>query len=436
MLTIDDSDVRRTHDVVIGMELSALPTELIHTISGHLDLRDHLLLCRTNSRMHAVCVEWIYRVLDFKTSVQLLRCCKTILCRPEAAILVWQMKIHCFPSYALKSFYNTFRSATTRMENLQVISISSPALFHSISDVAFPRLIACVIPLLWDSHCYSFLRRNHTIESAVVVAPVQGNGSLSKLLSDFSNIQPIRMPKLQHFDGPEIAACTVVPGAPVSRLTIWWGRKPAMEFSRGLAAAAASEVELRELTNVIRFWDPTLLRGIVKHTPRIQVLIIRSSTFTGLTPEKENFLSALDDILPSLTCLTNLIVLDGTPFHLDRIGEALESEFDRVRQWGAICPTLTHICVSNGWLRTVNVWLPVKCFTSDPESGECLRWLIKKIAISPELPVGYEAVAHYFAGVDGMQALGDAVSCGEDIPAFQILRKEGGGGVIVFSSDP
>ncbi|KAF7377930.1 hypothetical protein MSAN_00216900 [Mycena sanguinolenta] len=235
------------------------------------------------------------------------------------------------------------------------------------------------------------------------------------------------MPKLQHFDGPEIAVCTVVPGSPVSRLTIWWSRNPSMEYSRGSTAAASSEAELRELTNMILCWDPALLRGIVKHTPRIQVLIIWSSIFTGLTPEKEGFLSAMDVVLPSLACHAKLIVLDNTPFHLDRISNALESEFDRVRRWGDICPTLTQIAISTAWLCTINVWIPIKCFTNEPDSDECIRWFIKKIATSPELSVGYRAAGPYFAGVHGMQALRDAVSRGEPMPAFEVLRKEGGG---------
>ncbi|KAF7377935.1 hypothetical protein MSAN_00217400 [Mycena sanguinolenta] len=367
---------------------------------------------------------------------KLLQCCKTIIARPEAAISVWKLEINCFPSCALKNFYITFRSAMAKMGNLQAISMGSPDLFHSISDMVFPRLIDCTIPLLLDS--YSFLSRNPTIESAAVVALDQGNGSLFKLFNDFSSIQPIHMPKLQHFDGPEIAACTVVPGSPVSRLMIRWDRNPAMEFSRGLTAAASSEAELRELMNIIHFWDPVLLKAIVKHTPRIQFLVIKSSTFTGLTPEKEDFLSAMDNILPFLTSLAKLLVSDDTPSRLDRIGDKLESQFDRVRRWGDGCPTLTHIGVPTPWRRVgrvVNVWAPVKCFTDDPKLEECLRWFIKKVAISPQLSAGYRRLARHFAGVDGMQVLNDAVKRGEVMPDFEILRKDGGGTVISFPSD-
>ncbi|KAF7377897.1 hypothetical protein MSAN_00213400 [Mycena sanguinolenta] len=412
------------------MSLSELPTELTRTIAGHLELRDQLVLCRTNSRMQAICVQWIYRILILDDLVQFIRCCETIIGRPEAALSVWELKSHCLPSYALKSFYTTLRSATTKMENLRVITIDSLHLFRSIADVVFPQLTDCNIPLLLDSaDSYSFLRRNPTIESIVIIT-IQSGQFIS---NNIYHIQPVHMPKLRRFVGPEIAACAVVPGSPLSTLTILWGPRPAMGYSRGLTAAASSTADLCELNHIITSWDPVLLQAIAEYTPRIECLNIQGFSLPG-TPEKEDFLSAMDTTLRSLTCLAQLIVSDNTIF--DRIADVLEAEFNRVRRWGDICPTLERVCLSGPWARWEGLWLPGKCCTNEPESIECLKWLIKKIVTSPELPSLYRTLGNAFAGVVGMKVLEEAVKRGEAVPAFDILRTEGGDTVISFPSDP
>ncbi|KAF7377880.1 hypothetical protein MSAN_00211600 [Mycena sanguinolenta] len=415
------------------MELSMLPTELIHTISGHLELPDQLFLCRTNHRLYAICVKWIYRVLDLKSPVQLLRCCKTIIARPEAAVSVLEFKIDCFPRYTLKSFHTTLQSAAIRMENLRVIAIYSRRLFPSIADMVFPRLTGCNIPLLLDSaSSYSFLRRNPTIESTIIIPALD-----QSIQNHLHHIQPVHMPKLRHFLGPEIAACAVVPGSPLSTLRILWLSKPPMGYSRGLGAVASSTAEPRELTNVILSWDPALLRAIAMHTPRIECLNIRGQYLSGLTTEKKDFLSAMDATLRSLTCLKDLVIFDDTPF--DRVADELESEFDRVRRWGDICPSLMRVTITDGftaWKRFYEIWVPWDCFATDLESVECLKWFITKTVVSPELPSFYRILADNFAGVAGMRVLEEAVERGEAVPAFDILPTEGGGTVISFPSNP
>ncbi|KAF7377927.1 hypothetical protein MSAN_00216600 [Mycena sanguinolenta] len=417
------------------MKLAALPTELIDAISEHLELRDQLLLCRTSCHMHAICVKWIYRVLDFENHIQLLRCCKAIITRPQAAMSVREFKIpnlRC-PTYALKSFFTIFRSAATRMQNLRSIDIRSPELFRTISDVVFPCLVDCIIPLALDS--YSFLRRNPTIEYAFTFPASSQDTEF--ILNNPSHTEPIHMPHLQHFEGPEIAVCAVVPGSPVSTLTIWCP-DPVMEYSRGLTAAASSKADLRILTNIIRSWDPALLRAIAKHTPRIQFLKIRNPIVSSSITEKENFLFAIGNTLRALSCLVALIVSDNTAVHPDRIGDALESEFERVRTWGDRCPTLVRVSslsLSRAWGRFGALWLPVE-YINESERVQCLKWLIKRIVISPELHPEYREVASSLVGADGIQVLADAFRQGEVLPLFDISPMGDGRVVILFPSDP
>ncbi|KAF7377878.1 F-box domain-containing protein [Mycena sanguinolenta] len=317
------------------------------------------------------------------------------------------------------------------MENLRVIFIGSSHFFRSISDMVFPRLIDCTIPFLLDSaDSYSFLRGNPTIENTVLL-PVPGQ------FTSNNHIQPIHMPGLRYFFGSEIAACALVPGSPVSTIGIGWGPNPPTGYSRGLSAAASSTAEIYGLTTVIPSWDPALLSAITQHTPRIQFLKMWAPRCSGLTLEKDVFLAAMDTTLRSLTRLTNLIVTDNTL--LDRIADALESEFDRVRRWGDICPTLKRVCLSGkptAWIRRKGLWLPANCITDHSESDECLRWFIKKVVLSPELPSDYRDLGKHFAGAAGMRVLTKAARKGEALPTFHVLRRESGRTVISFPSNP
>ncbi|KAJ6461098.1 hypothetical protein C8R45DRAFT_1179861 [Mycena sanguinolenta] len=417
--------------------LSELSTEVIRRISAHLERRDQLVLSRTSRRMHAISAEWIYRVLIFIGPIRLLECCKSIISRSEAAISVWELTIHCpNTSHTLQSFCSVLRSATERMKNLRVIRIFSLRLFHSIFDIVFPQLTHCTIP--HSSNSYSFFRRNPTIE---YISIISGSDARKSSPNDFYHIQPMHMPQLRHFQGPNSAIRAVVPGAPVSVLTIWWDCESAdLEFSCGLAAAASSKADLCELANMIVSWDPDLLRAIARYTPRIQFLDIRMIR-PGSTRKKEHFLSAIDDALCSLTCLAKFVASDyiSTSLPLDQIGATLDSEFDRVRRWGKICPTLTRITLSATWNQDgekgQHLWLPATFIPSPSRSGECFRWFIKKIAMSPELPAGYRGVANYFAGVDAMQVLTEAAEREEVLPSFDILHRTDGRTYISFPFD-
>jgi len=406
-------------------KLHTLPAELIHTISGHVELKDLLVLCRTSRQMHAICLRCIYRAIALTNATQLLKCCKTIISRPEAADSVRYLRIYYHPRYvyALKSFYTTFEYAIKRMKNLRVIHLLVRDLFRVFSRLSFPRLSDCTLPI--SSDIFPFLRRNPAITLLSMLPGADGT------CPDFwkSPIQPIHMPKLEVFNGPDIVACSVVPGSIASHIGIFWPEKSVMEFSRDLAHVATSKADdIINLSCVICSWNPALLVAIAKYTPRIQYLQIRSMQSQG----REDFLSALRNILPSLPCLSNLVIMDDAAN--DEIDEERELEFQAVQTWGEVSPALTRVTLSTPtpWLRLIaNIWLPD--FSKNcPETAQTIKWFIKRILNSPELPLEYSVVGNHLGGRDGMAALKEAMERDGVVPAFDILRKADGQTVISF----
>ncbi|KAF7368832.1 hypothetical protein MVEN_00208400 [Mycena venus] len=413
-------------------ELCTLPAELIHAISGHLEQRDLLGLCQTGRRMHAICLRWIYRALTLENVVQLLQCCKTIISRPEAADSVRELKITCVPNYALKTFYSTFEFAITRMKNIREITLFAHELFRSFSNVSFPRLLNCTIPISLD--VYPFLRRNPTITSLSMEGPCPNLNSFP--------IQPMQMPKLQYFHGPNTVACSVVPGSLVSRIAVFWLFQPNSDFSRDLAAFATSMVDIINLTGVVCSWNPDLLVAVAKYTPRIQSLHISNIKDDSL--EQGDFISAVNDTLRSVPCLKTLIFnVRPSLLHRPPIWESLESEFEIVHMWGQISPTLFTVSLSpcTVWGRVGNnAWFPrslvVAGHSREAMDSQCLKWWITKVVTSPELPEDYYDLADYFAGETQMDALRIGVERDGLVPDFNIVRREDGRTQVSFLSHP
>ncbi|KAJ7653134.1 hypothetical protein DFH06DRAFT_527164 [Mycena polygramma] len=416
-------------------ELSALPNELMHAIAGYLKPTDLLPLCLTSRQIHSICLEWIYRAITLENPVQIIRCCKTIVSRKEAAEAVRTLEIACYPGgYPLKNFFTTFVSAVSRIvSNLRVLDMCVPSLLLAIAHISFPRLHTCTLPVSPD--IIRFLCINPRMAS-ITIFP-EGSRRFDWPLA------PIHMPNLEHFDGPDIVACIVVPGSLVSRIALFWPDRPVLEFSRGLAAAASSKADLIELSNLVYSWNPDLLAAVAEHTPRIQFLQIRNmKDFSVPTRRRDQFFAAMDGVLPSLPCLIGLIIVESSslrPMGIQWISEELDSEFEIVQRWGALSPVLTRLTLPSTtlWLRLGdNIWFPGDPAKEGPATVLCLKWLIKKVLTSSDLPVAYRLAAVVTGGEDGMVILEEALERDGVVPAFDISRNADGSTVISFPSLP
>ncbi|KAJ7653152.1 hypothetical protein DFH06DRAFT_1204843 [Mycena polygramma] len=406
--------------------LSALPTELIHEISGCMGLQDLLALCRTSRQIHTICLKWIYRDLTLDSPVQVLQCCRTVVSRTESAAAVRKLKIN--PRFELKcplkSFCSTFESAIRLMKNLELLDVANNAMLSQIfCHISFPRLLTCTIP--HSLHLFQFLGMNPMITSLTVIPSLIGRSK-----SGTAALKRIHMPRLENFQGPGSVACSVLPGSRTSRLIIYW--EPLADFSRVLAAVEASKVEVIELSNLVYVWDPSLLAAIAKYTPRIEMLHIQ---YIKNHQGREDIFSAFENTLHSLPRLGQLRIMEGDGpglDSLDHIDEALESEFEVVRKWGEMFPN-----VISTTLMTDTPWRPLRhpIFSQDVWypglSLRALKWWITKVLMSPELPDEYRTLTDCLGG-DGMDRLKEAVRRDGVVPVFDILSLQDGEIVISF----
>ncbi|KAJ6494021.1 hypothetical protein C8R47DRAFT_1318882 [Mycena vitilis] len=400
-------------------KLSALPTELVHDISGRLDLEDLLSLCRTSRQMHAICLQWIYRVLTLDSPVQVLKCCRTVVSRKNVATAVRELKIN--PrlelKYTMKSFCSTFGSAIQLMKNLELLDVANNALLSRLfCHLSFTQLTNCTIP--HSSHLFQFLRINPTITRLVVIPSEFLPGEPDYPMLAFDSIH---MPRMESFQGPAIVACSVLPNSRASRVMLCW--EPRLGFERVLSAAGASKADVVELGCVLCFWDPLLLAAIVKHAPRLKLLHIQ---YIKKQQERQHIFSAVENTLHSLPCLLHLRVMEGDGTVPDRIHDGLESEFAVVRKWGEMFPNIISatFMTATPWTRfrhrlfDFDVWYAGPVDT--PDAAKPLKWWLTKVLMSPELPDGYSTLANCL-GVEGLDKLKEAVRRDGVVPAFDIL---------------
>ncbi|KAJ7433208.1 hypothetical protein FB451DRAFT_1419888 [Mycena latifolia] len=101
----------------------------------------------------------------------------------------------------------------------------------------------------------------------------------------------------------------------------------------------------------------------------------------------------------------------------------LEVEFDAVRRWGDISPTLRIVVLPSetSWVRLPrNVWYPA---TKAPNTLHMLvrvKWLLARVVSSRELYGEYTRIAEVVAGKDTVDRLRSALERLGRIPEFEI----------------
>ncbi|KAJ6494011.1 hypothetical protein C8R47DRAFT_1213691 [Mycena vitilis] len=177
-----------------------------------------------------------------------------------------------------------------------------------------------IAPLL---HLFQFLCLNPTITGLVII-PTHFTAALS----------PTRMPRLETFRGPGTVACSVLPGSRISKLMIYWELFP--DFSRVLAMAGTSKIDVVELSSVLDFWDPLLLMAVAKHVPRVELLHIQYIENQHGSQQDDS--SAVENTLHSLPGLAKVRIMEGDGTRMDSTDGELDSEFEVVRKWGETFP--------------------------------------------------------------------------------------------------
>ncbi|KAJ7171102.1 hypothetical protein C8R46DRAFT_1190555 [Mycena filopes] len=410
--------------------LASLPTELLHAIARHCETRDLLAFCRANRQLHAVCLEGIYRVIPLDNLADVVKFCKTVISRPETALLVRVFEIRLSPNHASKQFYTLVGSAIASFANLKTLRVESPSIFRSLRDAHLPQLFNCMIP--FSAEIDPFILRHSTLSSLEVlqVAP----GAELHLPPP-----PIHMPNLFSFVGPPNLACSLIPQSQTTYISIGWGASTS--FAHCLAACSLSKGPVTALVNRCDIWNPDLSSAIVKHMPALQVLAL-----TSLYADTKLLLRAVDNMLPFLPALASLGLFVCSSHSAV---QTLDEEFTTVCKWGAVCPNLVCIQFQGvSWIHLRSVTsLRQPIWLRDPENlisvldhkramnaSELayLKWFLRTALTSSELPPGYLEFARLIAGLDGLCAARQVLEKDGDIPDFVLLDSPWG---LSFPSD-
>ncbi|KAF7377936.1 hypothetical protein MSAN_00217500 [Mycena sanguinolenta] len=425
---------------------SSLPNELIHAITGQCRPEDILNLCQTSRRIHAICMGWIYRTIQLLDVVQVVKCCQTIIQSERAAESVRSFQIACFPRFGLKAFYSTIGCAASRLKNVRILRISdSRTIFRLFCNLHFPRLDECAIPSARS--IVPFLQSNPTITVLHVLPCLEGLSSVHDLSAadaafEFTSLlETIHLPNLEAFVGPINIACSVIPQSRTSRMTIYWGSDPIVPFSEGLAILARAKVDIIELNNLICHWDGALLPEIAAHIPRVQRLLFRNLIYYE---DEEDFLSSIEQTLPSLHHLESLDLLEG--FHDDSEADTLDDEFAIVRKWSSASPRLSHVGFpsNNTWGILCGAWFPgaatlgmimFHSLKMDTRTMAHFKWFFRTITATPSLPQDYHLLAEFIAGKEGIGAVREAIADQGEVPDFVFTREDVNGSRIAFVAD-
>ncbi|KAJ7080624.1 hypothetical protein B0H15DRAFT_856591 [Mycena belliarum] len=381
--------------------LCHLPTEIIHAVARHAATKELLALSQTSRRIHAISLEIIYRHVALYDHAQAAKYCTAVASRPETAKLARKLKMMYLPLTALPAFDTRMKSVVRKMQNLHVLDIHSRFFFESISDLTLPRLSTCTLPISLDLG--SFLGRNSTVTDLVILPAVE------EPCSEFytSPITPVHLPKLQRFVGPDLSACSFIPGSLASNITIFCTLNPNVGSSGGLEAIARSNADIIDFNCLIIWLEQAFLIDVAKYLPGIRSLQIAKPSETPAPEDEELFMVSIATLLRSLTCLETMSLL--TPIHgPDEIADdELEAEFRSVQIWGEIAPRLQTVALPSNtlWTRVRdNIWFPSNRPTAEFRE-ERHQWLIKKALSSPDLPREYQTLAEFVGNEAGIATL-------------------------------
>ncbi|KAJ7450170.1 hypothetical protein FB451DRAFT_1286333 [Mycena latifolia] len=385
------------------LKLAVLPVELIDCIAEYADYSALISFSRTDRRVHGVCQRRIYRTLVLEDPVRAIGCFKTLISNAQAAQSVRVLIIHFRRSHhsMLAAFYRLLRAALRTVKSIEYIDIATGAeLFANVLNIYFPRLRDCALPFCAD--IIPFLRL-HPKLVGLSLDPIPDDSVFL-----WTSLEPIHLPDLQMFSGPEVVARSVVPGSVASHLIIFWNPRLQHKCSDIFSAITRSGTKLIDVHNILITWDPQLLTVMAKCAPSLTSFTVRNVSSFHSATEMEVFFTGIDETLNSLSSVTSLFIIEDTrPGSIEPADVDLDWEFRTVRRWGDVSPAI-HCCVlpsTTRWLRVrANVWYPSN--SDDPAHMLVrFRWFMSTVIRSPALPAEYMRVLEIIGGKDMVCAL-------------------------------
>ncbi|KAJ7738930.1 hypothetical protein B0H16DRAFT_1569225 [Mycena metata] len=291
----------------------------------------------------------------------------------------------------LEVFGRIVKTGPSHLTGLLDIYILTPEILELLSDIYFPTLRNCIIPL--SDSTGSFLRLHPNIIRLVVF-----NESLPSFDMPFFLTTPsVVLPNLVAFMGPHTVA-PVLLGSQTVHVSVPYDPQSAHPYLPVISVLGNCVPSLVTLVNIVMQWDSVLPVAIAAHLPALSSVKIRRISSPDAEDNLPEFLWSLDDMIRALPNLILLHIVLDSP---DTSG-GHASEFEHVRRWGDISLTFRHALLPSGTIWTCpahNIWCPGHADAAD--------WLVKEVLCSTSLPpkslkalealLGKEQLAEYSA---------------------------------------
>ncbi|KAJ7150773.1 hypothetical protein C8R46DRAFT_1124110 [Mycena filopes] len=365
---------------------STLPTELVDLIAAHTCRPELLVLGRTDRRVHTVCLRQIYRDISLSDVRAVVLFFRTVISNKLVASYVLKFAIESWLLGLFKAFGALMRTGMSKLTALSELESVTPHIFHLFSDMYFPHLRDCTIPLSRDTA--GFLQLHPKLLHLVVYNPFD-----LPVPASLSN-PPIILPDLATFMGPHTVASLLLPGSQTELATITYHRHDTGTFADTLSPIGAAVPTLRALFSIVSSWDPALPDEIAAHLPSLSTVKIRNRAQLISADALPSFFLSIDTMVHALRNLITLDILVTPSYPLDNRA----MEFEHVRRWGGISPSLTLVLLPSGtrWVRLPvhNIWLPT-------ESEGATDWFVKEV-IRPTttLPPAYLEALQTLSGTE------------------------------------
>ncbi|TFK27071.1 hypothetical protein FA15DRAFT_666810 [Coprinopsis marcescibilis] len=274
------------------MAFNRLPIELLDTICDSLDhRRDLVALSTTNSTLYHVAHRLLYKHISAFQNTPSLKVTTLLAHRPDLARHVRSFAIVLDPANEQPtSYFNSLATALHNMPDIESLKLTiDPAMSWVLphaSSVRYPRLRDFTCVFSFDHHVAQFLGKTGALVHLELGHDLNSQTPLPELL-------PAWLPNLESFAGSSQVAQAIVPGRPVSSISMHSG-----DLTEGVVQ------ELAKSTAAILFLDATtaslplpLLEAMASAIPELQEL--RLATTYNLwdewfkTPFIKNIKSAL-----------------------------------------------------------------------------------------------------------------------------------------------
>lgn len=272
------------------MALTSLPFELLDAISNALDTRrDLVAFASTNSTLYAVAQRGLYRHLSVTASSKTLAVTQVLADNPHLARHVRSFALAIPQTQQVPAeYYQSLSKALAAMHDLESLKLTIGPSFSWVlpggTDHLFPRLQNFTCLFLLDPHVTQFLGKTSGLLHLELGHDLSPDLAITEMPSSW-------LPQLASFAGSSQSAQVIVPGRPISSISM---------HSGDLTADVVHT--LSKSTAPISFLDATtaslplpLLEAMVMVLPELQEL--RLATTYNLWDEWFNTVSQLAFLL-------------------------------------------------------------------------------------------------------------------------------------------